>query len=79
MMGSPASDHVVSLSERHVRWIATMARAQSPAINATMMLATLLDEAISRQQARERQRAERLEVYRASGYPEHHPDYPDFP
>jgi hypothetical protein len=79
MMGSPASDRVLSLSERHARWIATMARAQSPPISTMMMLERLIDEAISDEQARERQRAERLEVYRASGYPEHHPDYPDFP
>jgi hypothetical protein len=79
MMGSLAPDQVVSLSERHARWIAARARAQSPPISAAMMLETLLDEAISREQARERKRAERLEVYQASGYPEHHPDYPDLP
>jgi hypothetical protein len=79
MMGALAPDEVVSLSERHARWIAIAARDQSPPISKAMMLARLLDEAISREQARERRRADQLEVYRASGYPEHHPDYPDFP
>lgn len=79
MMGSPASDHVVSLSARHARWIVTMARDQSPPISTTSMLGRLLDDAISCEQERARQRAEQLEVYRASGYSEHHPDYPDFP
>jgi hypothetical protein len=41
------------------------------------MILRLIDQAIAEGQAAARRREEQLEIYRASGYPEHHPDYPD--
>jgi hypothetical protein len=56
-----------------------MAGAHVPPVSATAMLGRLIDEAMARQGESERHRAWQLEVYEASGYQEHHPDYPHLP
>ena len=69
----------VVLNDPQLRWLTARAAEQEPALSAGTMLGRLVDEAMVEQREESRRREERLEVYRASGYPEHHPDYPDLP
>jgi hypothetical protein len=69
-------DRGLALSDLHVRWIEQRAAEHVPPLSVTAMLGQLLDTAMVRHDERTRRRAWQLEVYEASGYPEHHPDYP---
>ena len=69
----------LALSDQHLGWIQEMADAQAPPVSATAMLGHLVEEAMARHGDETRRREEQLEVYSASGYSEHHPDYPDLP
>jgi hypothetical protein len=44
-----------------------------------MSCGAIVDQPIAEGKAAVLRRAEQFEIYRASGYAEHHPDYPDFP
>ncbi len=70
------SDRGVALSDLHVRWIEQRAAEHVPPLSASAMLGQLIDAAMVRHGERTQRRAWQLEVYEASGYPEHHPDYP---
>ena len=67
------------LSDEHLGWIEQLAAAQAPPVSSTTMLGRLLEDAIGRQRESTRRRLQQLEVYDASGYSEHHPDYPNLP
>jgi hypothetical protein len=69
----------VVLSDAQMGWIQTMAAEQTPAVDMRTMLGRVVDDAMARHDEDVRRRAERLEIYRASGYSEHHPDYPHVP
>jgi len=67
------------LAVDQMAWLSKVAAEQTPPLSASTMLRRLVDEAMAESRASAGRRAEQLEIYRASGYPEHHPDYPDFP
>jgi hypothetical protein len=67
------------LSGVQLAWLSKAAAEQAPPLSAGTMLGRLVDQAIADSDAATRRRAEQLEIYRASGYREHHPDYPDLP
>jgi hypothetical protein len=67
------------LSDAQLDWIRRVAAAQTPPLSATGMLRLLVDEAVEKHDKMARRREEQLEIYRASGYAEHHPDYPHLP
>ena len=69
----------ISLSDAQVGWLAKRAAAETPPLSSVAMLSRLLDEAMADSKAVAGERKHQLEVYRASGYAEHHPDYPDPP
>lgn len=69
----------VVLTEVQLSWLGQVAAGQTPPLSTGTMLGRLVDRAIADSQAAKRRRAEQLEIYRASGYTEHHPDYPDLP
>ncbi len=73
------SERHLELSGRHLHWITWRAEAESPPVSVTTMLGRLVDEAMAYHQEEKRLRAAKLEVFEASGYPEHHPDYPSLP
>ena len=66
----------VALTETQDAWLRRRAADQSPPVAPGEALRRILDEAIAASRATAERRARQLEVYRASGYPEHHPDYP---
>jgi hypothetical protein len=69
----------VRLSDEQYAWLSDVAAAHKPPLSMNEVLRELVDQAIADGQAATLRRAEQLEIYRASGYAEHHPDYPDFP
>jgi hypothetical protein len=69
----------VALSDVQLAWLSKVAAEQAPPLSVNELLGRIVDDAIAQSKADARQRAERLEVYRASGYSEHHPDYPNVP
>ncbi len=78
MIETRQSDRL-ALGDEHLHWIKRLANAEAPPVSESTMLARLIDEAIVRRREIARRRARQLEVYEASGYSEHHPDYPDLP
>jgi hypothetical protein len=69
----------VLLSDEQGAWLSEVAADHKPPLTTNEVLCQLVDQAIADGQAAALRRAEQLEIYRASGYAEHHPDYPDFP
>jgi hypothetical protein len=69
----------VRLSDEQCAWLSEVAADHKPPLTTNEVLCQLVDQAITDGQAAALRRAEQLEIYRASGYAEHHPDYPDFP
>jgi hypothetical protein len=69
----------VRLSDEQCAWLSEVAADHKPPLTTNEVLCQLVDQAIADGQAAALRRAEQLEIYRASGYAEHHPDYPDFP
>lgn len=69
----------VRLSDEEYAWLSKVAADHKPPLSTNEVLPELVDQAIADGQAAALRRAEQLEIYRASGYAEHHPDYPDFP
>ena len=67
------------LSDAQLAWLSEIAARQSPPLSTKEMLGRLVDQAIADSRTTARRRADQLEIYRGSGYAEHHPDYPDFP
>lgn len=67
------------MSDAQLAWLGQLAAAQDPPLSTNEMLARIVDQAIVEGQAEARRRVEQLEIYRASGYAEHHPDYPGLP
>lgn len=76
---SEAREVLVVLTDVQDRWLSETAAEQSPPLSVSELLGRILDEAIAESEAAARRRALQFETYRASGYPEHHPDYPNFP
>ena len=69
----------VRLSDEQYAWLSDVAADHQPPLSTNEVLSQLVDQAIAAGQAAALRRAEQLEIYRASGYAEHHPDYPDSP
>jgi hypothetical protein len=69
----------VRLSDDRYAWLCDAAAEHKPPLGADELLRQLVDLAIAEGKAAVLRRAEQFEIYRASGYAEHHPDYPDFP
>jgi hypothetical protein len=67
----------VALTEPQERWLVSSAARATPRLSPAERLGQILDEAIAASDVGERSRAHRLEIYEASGYSEHHPDYPN--
>jgi len=69
----------VRLSDDRYAWLCEAAAEHKPPLSTDELLRQLVDQAIAEGKAAVLRRAEQFEIYRASGYAEHHPDYPDFP
>jgi hypothetical protein len=69
----------VRLSDDRYAWLCDVAAEHKPPLSTDELLRQLVDQAIAEGKAAVLRRAEESEIYRASGYAEHHPDYPDFP
>lgn len=69
----------VRLSDDRYAWLCDAAAEHKPPLSTDELLRQLVDQAIAEGKAAVLRRAEQFEIYRASGYAEHHPDYPDFP
>lgn len=60
-------------------WLLTAGERERPRLDAGQMLARLVEQAMNDCERETHRRNHQLEVYRASGYAEHHPDYPNSP
>lgn len=67
----------VVLSVAQLAWLDRAAAEHEPPIAPATVLGRLVDRAIARGRETTLHRAHQLEIYGASGYPEHHPDYPN--
>lgn len=67
----------VALTDVQTRWLVSAAAEATPPVSPGELLTAILDEAMTRAAEHARQRAHQLEMYEASGYSEHHPDYPN--
>jgi hypothetical protein len=70
---------LVTLTRAQTAWLSEMAAAERPPASPSELVRRLLDEAMAESVTAAGRRAHQLEVYRASGYSEHHPDYPRAP
>jgi hypothetical protein len=70
---------VVRLNGAQLEWLEKLGADQQPTLDASAMLTRLVEHAVAADEADQDKRAHQLEVYRVSGYPEHHPDYPNVP
>jgi hypothetical protein len=70
---------VVGLNSAQLEWLEKQGAGQQPPLDATAMLTRLVECALTASEADADRRAHQLEVYRVSGWPEHHPDYPNLP
>jgi hypothetical protein len=70
---------VVGLNSAQLEWLSMQGAGQQPPLDATGMLTRLVERALTASEADADRRAHQLEVYRVSGWPEHHPDYPNLP
>ena len=68
----------VRLSDDCYAWLCDAAAEHKPPLSTDELLRQLIDQAIAEGKAAVLRRAEQFELC-ASGYAEHHPDYPDFP
>ena len=72
---SPNSRMVrVRLSDDRYAWLCNVAAKHKPPLSTDELLRQLVDQAIAEGEAAVLRRAEQFEIYRASGYTEHHPD-----
>jgi hypothetical protein len=69
----------VHIDEAEREWLTLAGARELPRLDAGGMLRRLLERAMEEGDAAAGQRAYQLEIYRASGYAEHHPDYPNPP
>lgn len=67
----------VALTDDQARWLVSAAAEATPPVSPGELLTAILDEAIGRAAEQARERAHQLKMYEASGYSEHHPDYPN--
>jgi hypothetical protein len=67
----------VRLSSAQRDWLARAGDRERPSLDAGDMLVRVLDEAMLESDREADRREYQLEIYRASGYSEHHPDYPN--
>jgi hypothetical protein len=71
-------DVAVGLTEVQSEWLKETAAEQSPPQSAVELLRTIVDQAMMQSEATEERRSRQFEIFHASGYSEHHPDYPSF-
>lgn len=69
----------VPLTHAQASWLSETAASAHPPLSTCALVRKLLDEAIAESETAARRRTHQFEVYRASGYSEHHPDYPKPP
>lgn len=67
----------IALSDVQLGWLAKRAAEEMPPVSTVAVLGQLVDEAMAEGRALAGEREHQLEVYQASGYAEHHPDYPE--
>ncbi len=67
----------VILTDAHYLWLRDVAAQEMPQPTTSQVLERFIDQAIVDTGAAAQRRAEQLEIYRGSGYAEHHPDYPE--
>lgn len=67
----------VALTQAQERWLDSSARRAVPRLSLSERLGQILDDAMAASETDEDARAHQFQIYEASGYPEHHPDYPD--
>jgi hypothetical protein len=73
---STKSEIATELTDAHRAWLTERAAEQTPPLTVSGMLARLLDAAMVATEEATSRRAYQFSVYQASGYREHHPDYP---
>jgi hypothetical protein len=69
----------VRVSDAQHEWLIEAGKREQPSVDPSRMLARLVERAMSDSDDAQDRRDHQLEVYRASGYAEHHPDYPNLP
>jgi hypothetical protein len=67
----------VSAAQRD--WLVEAGDREQPRVDPSGMLTRLVERAMNEGAREAHRRDHQLEVYRASGYAEHHPDYPNLP
>jgi len=67
----------VCLTADQLKWLEKRGAEHRPTLDAEGMVAYLVERAMVASVGEDGKRAHQLEVYRASGYAEHHPDYPN--
>lgn len=70
---------VVCVSGVQRDWLARAGNREKPRLGASDMIMRLVELAMSAGELEARRRDHQLEVFGASGYAEHHPDYPNLP
>lgn len=69
----------VVLTDQQYLSLREMAGEEEPPLATSDVVRRLVDQATLARHAATQRRAAQLEIYDASGYAEHHPDYPDRP
>jgi uncharacterized damage-inducible protein DinB len=69
---------VVGLTGVQNEWLKETAAEQSPPQSAGELLSKIVDQAMAQSEAAKERRSRQFEIFHASGYSEHHPDYPSF-
>ena len=64
------------LTDAQYFWLREAAGKETPLLSTSQTVGRLVDRAIAADRRAATHRAAQLEVYAASGYAEHHPDYP---
>ena len=67
----------VHLDDAERNWLVRAGARELPPLGPSGMLKRLLERAMADADREAGRRAYQLEVYRVSGYAEHHPDYPN--
>jgi hypothetical protein len=67
------------LTDAQYFWLREAAGKETPLLSTSQTVGRLVDRAIAADRRAATRRASQLEVYAASGYAEHHPDYPGRP
>jgi len=67
----------VVLTDAQYFWLREAAAQEVPPLSTSQVLGRLVDQETAAVRKTAQRRASQLEIYEASGYAEHHPDYPN--